>query len=106
MSRVRVICLGNAHASDDGAALQLAGALAGCEVRCAGRPGAGLLDLLEGGAPVVLVDATQSGAPPGTIHTLELAALEWWVPPEFIDGEGEDLSDHKPVAVRLAYTPQ
>ncbi|MCA9691718.1 MAG: hydrogenase maturation protease [Nannocystaceae bacterium] len=75
MSRVRVICLGNAHASDDGAALQLAGALAGCEVRCAGRPGAGLLDLLEGGAPVVLVDATQSGAPPGTIHTLELAAL-------------------------------
>ena len=38
--------------------------------------------------------------------SLELAALEWWVPPEFIDGEGEDLSDHKPVAVRLAYTPQ
>jgi hydrogenase maturation protease len=75
MTRVRVICLGNAHASDDGAALRLPAELPGAEVIHAGRPGAGLLDMLEGERPVVLVDVTQSGAAPGTIHRMALAEL-------------------------------
>lgn len=73
MSRVRVICLGNRHACDDGAALRAADALDDDEVVRAGRPGAGLLDLLDGEAPVVLVDVTRSGSTPGTIHRLVLA---------------------------------
>lgn len=74
MSAPRVICLGNAGASDDGAALRIAG-LVGAPVIRAGRPGAGLLDLLDGGEPVVLVDVIASGAEPGTIHRLPLADL-------------------------------
>ena len=74
-ARVRIICLGNPHASDDGAALALAEHLEEHAVLRAGRPGAGLLDLLEGSAPVVLVDATRTGAAPGTIHRLSLEAL-------------------------------
>ena len=79
MNRVRVIVLGNRHAGDDGAALRAAeildGALDRARVICAGRPGAGLLDLLEGKAPVVLVDVTRSGSAPGTIHRILLAEL-------------------------------
>jgi len=75
VSAVRVLCLGNPHASDDGAAFAVADALADPSVVRAGRPGPGLLDLLEGDAPVVLVDATRTGAPAGTLHRLDLAAL-------------------------------
>jgi len=37
---------------------------------------------------------------------LVLEPLTWEVPPEFVDLDGVDLSDHKPVAVEFAYTPQ
>lgn len=33
--------------------------------------------------------------------SLSLAPLSWGHPTEFVDGQGEDLSDHKPVAVRF-----
>jgi hydrogenase maturation protease len=75
VSAVRVLCLGNPHASDDGAAFAVADALTEREAIRAGRPGSGLLDLLEGDAPVVLVDATRTGAPAGTVHRLDLAEL-------------------------------
>ncbi len=75
MSVVRVLCLGNPHACDDGAAFAAAEALGDREVIRAGRPGPGLLDLLEGDAPVVLLDATRTGASPGTVHRLDLATL-------------------------------
>lgn len=39
-----------------------------CEVLAADRPGTDLMDLLEGAAAVILIDAVRSGAPPGTIH--------------------------------------
>jgi hypothetical protein len=35
-----------------------------------------------------------------------LEAIHWEVPPQFVSPEGDDLSDHLPVAVRLAYTPR
>jgi hypothetical protein len=33
--------------------------------------------------------------------SIALAPLTWAHPAEFVDTEGEDLSDHKPVAVRF-----
>jgi hypothetical protein len=33
--------------------------------------------------------------------SLTLTPLEWSIPPEFVDAEGNDLSDHEPVAVRF-----
>ena len=76
MSSVRLICLGNEHVSDDGAALRAADSLVTGRVMRAGRPGASLIDLLEGSEPVVLVDVTQSGARPGTIHEMSMRALQ------------------------------
>ena len=35
--------------------------------------------------------------------SLWLTPLEWSIPPEFVDAEGNDLSDHEPVAVRLGW---
>lgn len=75
MKPVRIIVLGNPHASDDGAALRAADSLRCGQVIMAGRPGPGLLDLLEGDEPVVLVDVTRSGAGPGTIHRMNLREL-------------------------------
>lgn len=37
---------------------------------------------------------------------LDLEVLQWWVPEEFVDGAGEPLSDHLPVAVRLHHQPR
>lgn len=77
---MRLIALGNEAAGDDGAALAAVAGLEasrlaghGVEPRLVGRIGVGLLDLLEGDEPVVLVDVVQSGAPAGTIHDLDLA---------------------------------
>jgi hydrogenase maturation protease len=75
VSPVRVICLGNPQASDDGAGLRAVEALELDALVRAGRPGAGLLDLLDTVDPVVLVDVTQSGSPPGTIHRIPIADL-------------------------------
>jgi hydrogenase maturation protease len=75
-SRVRIVALGNPDAGDDAAALHAARgaalALPACVVVEAGRPGVALLDLLDGPAPVVLVDVVRSGAPPGTLHLLPI----------------------------------
>ncbi len=72
----RVIALGNLGAQDDGAAILAAERLKDkLEVVIAGRPGTGLLDLLEGDQAVVLVDVTQSGQPPGHIMCVPLAQL-------------------------------
>lgn len=84
MSRVRVIALGNEAAGDDGAALaaaQIAGRSGDVDVDgdidviLAGRPGVGLLDLLDTSAPVVLVDVVRTGARPGALVELPLAAI-------------------------------
>jgi hydrogenase maturation protease len=78
VTRARVIALGNEAAGDDGAALAAARAAAEgseIEVVLAGRPGVGLLDLLEAGTPVVLVDVVRSGAAPGTLVEIPLDAV-------------------------------
>lgn len=85
MTRVRVIALGNEAAGDDAAALEVArrvearlaarGEREAIELILAGRPGAGLLELLHAEVPTVLVDVTRSGASPGTIFDLALDDL-------------------------------
>jgi hydrogenase maturation protease len=73
--KVRVVVLGSPHGGDDEAALLAADGLPdGLEVVRAGRPGAGLLDLLEGGAPTVLVDVVRA-SPAGRVVTCPLADL-------------------------------
>jgi hydrogenase maturation protease len=77
MKAPRVIALGNDAAGDDGAALAAARALAegGVEVVLAGRPGVGLIDLLEACEKVVLLDVVRTGAAPGTIVVMPLDEL-------------------------------
>ncbi len=74
MKRVRVIALGNSMAGDDGAALAAVARLGEDEAGIvrAGRPGVGLIDLLDGDRPTVLVDVTRSGAPAGSVLRLPL----------------------------------
>ncbi|MGO9450415.1 MAG: carbamoyltransferase HypF [Candidatus Binataceae bacterium] len=71
---IRIIGIGSPF-GDDAAGLEVARMLAAsppanCEVIEADRPGAALVDLLDGADTAILVDAVCSGAPPGTIHEL------------------------------------
>jgi hydrogenase maturation protein HypF len=69
---IRIIGIGSPF-GDDAAGLEIARMLAkspppDCEVIAADRPGAALVDLLEGASAAILIDAVRSCAPPGTIH--------------------------------------
>lgn len=73
---VSIIGIGSPF-GDDAAGLEAARRLsaappAGVTVVCADRPGAGLLDFLEVANAAILIDATRSGAPPGTLHDVDL----------------------------------
>ncbi len=94
---VTLLVLGNPDRGDDGAALlaakrleeeaQQAAEVAAegmgtvspaappPRVLAAGRPGAGLLDLLPEDGPCLLMDVVCSGAPPGTVHCIPLRDL-------------------------------
>ncbi|HVB79379.1 MAG TPA: carbamoyltransferase HypF [Candidatus Binataceae bacterium] len=77
---IRIIGIGSPF-GDDAAGLEVARMLAGlpppnCEVLAADRPGAMLVDLLEGADAVILIDAVRSGAPPGTIHEFTFDELD------------------------------
>ena len=39
-----------------------------------------------------------------SVENLQFEPLTWEVPPEFVDPDGEDLSDHEPVAVHFAWS--
>lgn len=78
-ARVLVVGVGNAYRSDDGAGREAArrvGAAAwpGVAVREASGEGASLMESWDGFERVYLIDATCSGAPPGTIHRFDAAA--------------------------------
>jgi hydrogenase maturation protease len=76
---MRVIALGGAMRGDDALMLDLAERMfAGdpaVELILAGRPGPGLIDLLDTREPVLLLDVVVSGRPPGTLHRFSLAEL-------------------------------
>jgi hydrogenase maturation protease len=74
---VRVIGVGNRLRGDDAVGLAVAAALRGrtdpsrIAVLEQQAEALGLLEQWEGARAVVLIDATHSGAPPGTIHRVE-----------------------------------
>lgn len=72
----RVIALGSRTECDDDAALVAVESMElDAEVIVAGRPGPGLVDLLDPNVPTVLVDAVVAPGEPGTIVELSLEAL-------------------------------
>lgn len=76
MSRVRLIALGSRTACDDEAGLIAAEQLeAAAEVLLAGRPGPGLVDLLDADRSTVIVDAIQAGLPPGEVVSIPIREL-------------------------------
>lgn len=77
MTSVRVIALGNELACDDGAALEAGRRLKAqrpeLDVVLAGRPGPGLLDLLDPARPTVLMDVVRTAGAYGHIVEMALA---------------------------------
>ena len=77
---VVVIGVGNSLRHDDGAGPEVvrrlgpAAAAAGIAARALEGETLGLLDVWAGARAVVLVDTTRSGAPPGTIHRLDVSS--------------------------------
>jgi hydrogenase maturation protease len=76
---IRVIGIGSPF-GDDRAGLEVARRLAvappaDTTVWLADRPGVELLEMVDGAAAVILVDAVRSGAPEGTVHDFALDAV-------------------------------
>ncbi len=85
-STIKIIGIGQSLRGDDNAGLaavrvwtetyQNQGLHADVQVELAELPGIGLLDLLQGAAFVIIVDAVSSGAVAGTLHQLQEAQLD------------------------------
>ena len=76
---MRVIGVGTTLRGDDGAGLEVARRLgadppAGVEVVACGGGVAELIDAWDGASSVLVIDATRSGAPPGTVVELSPTA--------------------------------
>jgi hydrogenase maturation protease len=85
-SHLLIVGIGNPFRSDDAAGIVLSRLLRDCVppgVRVIEETGEGaaLLDAWRGATAVILVDAVQSGAAPGTFHRLDLRAQE--IPHQF-----------------------
>jgi hydrogenase maturation protease len=78
VTRVRVVCVGNALRGDDGAGLVVAARLRelapGADVREERGDPAAVMEAFEDVDELILVDAVCSGAPAGTVHTLDVGA--------------------------------
>ena len=76
-----IICVGNSLAGDDAAGVFVHDALllrplpTGTRLRLLGLAGIALLDDLQGEDGLVVVDAVQLGAAPGTVHVLPWDAI-------------------------------
>ena len=78
-AEIRIIGVGNSFRSDDGVGIAVARSLrerlsSGVAVLEQSGEGTALLEAWKGARAVVLVDAVQSGAAPGTIHRLDATA--------------------------------
>jgi hydrogenase maturation protease len=75
--RTVIICIGNELVADDAVGFEIFKRLSGCEARleyCA-VGGIDLLPLLDGETDMVVVDAVEFGAAPGTLHVLPWNSL-------------------------------
>lgn len=75
MKPLRIIGVGNELAGDDAIGPLIIKALKAAQLKEAelleaGSSGLGILDLMNGADAVLLIDAAQTGRPPGTIHRL------------------------------------
>ena len=80
-TEIRIIGVGNAFRSDDGAGLAVAQRVrqkiaGGVAVIEQSGDGTALLELWKGAGTVILVDAVHSGEAPGTVHRLDAGAAE------------------------------
>ena len=77
---IRIIGIGSPF-GDDAVGLEIARVLAeappaNCEVIAADRPGATLLELMDGADAVILIDAVRSGMAAGVVHDLGFDELD------------------------------
>ena len=75
--RTVIFCIGNELVADDAVGYEIYRRLAGCKARVnyCSVGGIDLLPLLEKETDMIVVDAVQFGAAPGTIHVLPWEAL-------------------------------
>jgi hydrogenase maturation protease len=76
-NRTIIICIGNELIADDAVGFEIYNRLAGCNARLefCGVGGIDILPLLEGETDMIVVDAVQFGAAPGTIHVIPWDSL-------------------------------
>lgn len=75
--RTIIVCIGNELIADDAVGFEVFNRLTGCPARLefCGVGGIDMLPLLEGETDMIVVDAVQFGAQPGTIHVLPWETL-------------------------------
>ncbi|HEV2426574.1 MAG TPA: hydrogenase maturation protease [Terriglobia bacterium] len=76
MTRILVIGIGNEYARDDAAGLRVARVLkaqapGGVEIQEQSGEGTALLESWKGADAVIIIDAANSGRPPGTLHRFD-----------------------------------
>jgi len=72
-----IVCVGNELIADDAVGFEIHRRLAGCGARLefCGVCGIDLLPLFRGESDLIVADAVQFGAPPGTVHVLPWESL-------------------------------
>lgn len=75
--RTIIICIGNELIADDAVGFEIYNRLAGSSARLefCGVGGIDMLPLLDGETDMIVVDAVQFGAAPGTVHVLPWDSL-------------------------------
>lgn len=75
--RTIIVCIGNELIADDAVGFEIYNRLAGCRARLeyCSVGGIDVLTLLDGETDLLVVDAVQFGAEPGTIHIVAWDAL-------------------------------
>lgn len=75
--RTIIVCIGNELIADDAVGFEIFNRLSGCPARLefCGVGGIDMLPLLEGETDMIVVDAVQFGAAPGTVHVLPWESL-------------------------------
>lgn len=75
--RTIIICIGNELIADDAVGFEIYNRLSGCNARLeyCSVGGIDLLPLLDGETDMIVVDAVQFGAEPGTIHVIPWDSL-------------------------------